>query len=197
MNKSWLSGLSNVEPPKRKATRPSERLLAWAWQPAQGLWASGREAPPVQAQESSNENLLSVSHRKSVTAHFSRKPFSVALWNSPQMTAILKDISFHWHDGWIRGTGEEGGDRARNAVMTAMPLHHCSFSQSGSHYFPAVAKMLLNGRVELESRPLWLLLFSCYSRYDWVYSHVTPTITFTFLRDTCFPLSSCLFYSFS
>lgn len=48
------------------------------------------------------------------------------------------------------GTGEEGGDRARNAVMTATPVHHCSFSQSGSHYFLAVAKMLLNGRVECE-----------------------------------------------
>lgn len=56
------------------------------------------------------------------------------------------------------GTGEEGGDRARNAVMTAMPVHHCSFSQSGSHYFLAVAKMLLNGRMECEgeSRSLWL-----------------------------------------
>lgn len=145
MNKSWLSGLSNVEPPKRKATRPSERLLARAWQPARGLWVSGRQAPPVQAQESSNESLWSVSHRNSVAAHFVRKHFSVSMWNSPQMTAILIDISFHWHDGWILGTGEEGGDRAMNAVMTAMPLHHCSFSQSGWHY------VNVNGRVEFEN----------------------------------------------
>ena len=160
MNKSWLSGSANTELPNRKATLPSVRLLAWAWQPARGLWASGREAPPVRAQESSNENLLTVSHRNSVTAHLSRKPFALfpceplPTWLRSWKITVLADMM----DGFGRW-GEEGGDRPRKAVMmSAVPVHHCSFSQSGSHYLLAVAKMLLNGRVECEgeSRSLWL-----------------------------------------
>ncbi|TMS15206.1 hypothetical protein E3U43_021668, partial [Larimichthys crocea] len=59
------------------------------------------------------------------------------------MSAILKDISVHRHDGWIGGTG--GGGRRRTEERS----DDCtagSFSQSGSHYFLAVAKMLLNER---------------------------------------------------
>lgn len=160
MNKSWLSDLSNVQLPKRKATRPSERLLSWARQPAQGLWASGREAPPVRSQESSNENLLGVSHRDSVTARFGRNPFFLFHFVriSPRKTVILKDIGSQiwWMDfgGRRRGWKEETERR----TQWWLPVHHCSFSQSGSCYFLAVTKMLLNRRLEceLESRSPWL-----------------------------------------
>jgi len=73
MNKSWLSGLSNVEPPKRKAhgpvrgSCPGHDSLLWA----SGL--QGEKVPPVWAHTSANENLLSVSHRNSFTAHSGRK----------------------------------------------------------------------------------------------------------------------------
>lgn len=161
MNKSWLSDSSTVEPPKRKAPWPSERLMAWAWQPAWGLWASGREALPVRAQESSNENLLGVSHRHSVTARFGRNPFnSVSLWISPHKTVILTDR--YQFAGMMDGFwGWGGGGRRRSEEHS----DDCNVSSSLSHLpfpimiFPGCGQNAIEqekGVCEAESTALWL-----------------------------------------
>lgn len=82
------------------------------------------------------------------------------------MAATLRYIIMLRHDGWIGWAAEGGRNRAGNTQMTTVPVHHGCLSQSVTHYFLAVAEMLLNGGVECEgeSRSLCGFCFSAVIR---------------------------------